>query len=171
MRASILIALLLSVTTVNADSPSSLKPGTLKPETLNFSVGAMSFTGDSVQLTKSDKTSFKCDVEGQAILTFGDPADADITLAASKMTILRNADSSVTVRCVNDCKFTDADQNVLTADQINVRFTERMEIEMSGHVRITYSVGDNQTTLTGDSVVIRDGVFNISGTASLKLGP
>jgi len=165
MYASTLIALLLSVTTVTANPPSSPEP-----EAFKFSIGAMSLTGDLIKLTKSEDTSFKCVVEGHATLTLGDDTDSDIALAASKMKIVRNADSSVTVRCVGDCRLTDSDY-AITADQMNTRFTERMETEMSGHVRITYGHGDNRTTLPGETVFFRDSVFDISGTASLQRGP
>lgn len=164
MHMSILLAFLISATAAAPGSTSSPQP-----EPLKFSVGAMSFSGDSIKLTKTEGKTFECEIDGHATWTMGHDGDADIALAATKMIISRDANSEITIRCTGDCKLTDSD-HTCTADRMQIQFAEQFEMKMFGSVRVAYGDGDSRTTLTGESVTVQDGAFHVSGAASLKRG-
>lgn len=168
MYAPILLAFLVFASPAVADSPSSSPT-----EPLKVTVGNMSFSGDTIKLVKSDNETLECEIDGRAEFTTGNDGDTDITVAAQRIVITRNADLEVSIDCTGDCKLADADRKCC-ADRMQLRFPDAgpSQGRMLGNVRMEmeYDAGESRTTITAKSITFEGGSFIASASASINPG-
>lgn len=162
MFTPILLALLISASTVYA-VPASAAPS----ESLKVSIGDISFSGDTMKLTKSVNGAFECEIAGRAEFTLGSDGDTDIAIAAQKLVITRNAKAEITIRCTGDCKLADS-EHTCSADRMQIQLAEKIELQLFGNSRVEFGTGDNRKTLAGESITFQGGTFSVSGAAWLK---
>ena len=160
MYTPILLALLISASSANEASASAAPT-----ETLKVSLGDMSFSGDTIKLTKSGDGTFECEIDGRAELTLG--SDGDIAIAAQKLVISRNANDKISIRCTGDCKLTDSEYTC-SADRMQYQFVNEIELTLAGNSRVEFGTGDNRSVLAGESITCQGGTFRVSGAALLK---
>ena len=162
MLTSILLALLISASS-GYEASASAAPS----EPLKVSVGNMSFSGDTIKLTKSVNGAFECEIEGRAEFTLGSDGDTDIAIAAQKLVISRNANDEIAIRCTGDCKLTDS-EHTCSADRMQIQLTKKIELQLFGNSRVEFGTGDNRRALAGESITFRGDAFSVSGAALLK---
>lgn len=98
--APIVLAVLISASSASsADEASAFAAPT---EPLKVSVGDVSFSGNTIKLTRSVNGTFECEIDGRAEFTLGSDGDTDIAIAAQKLVISRNANAEIAVRCTGD---------------------------------------------------------------------
>jgi hypothetical protein len=158
----VLIAILISASPSDADSAT---PAPVEP--LKVSVGNVSFSGSTIELTKPGNETFECEIEGDAHFALGSDGDTDIAVTAQKMVISRNARSEITIRCIGACKLTDTEL-ACSADRMQIQFTDQFQLKMTGRCRVESGAGDNRTSLAGESITFQGGTFNASRAASFK---
>ena len=168
MFAPILCALLISVSPADVDSAS--------PDPLGISVGDMSFSGNKIQLTKSDNAVFECEIDGHAQFSFGSDDDTEVSIAAQKIVVSRNANSEITIRCTSDCKLTFPDLECsCNADHMQIHFAKQIELQhiklhMDGNCRAESGTGDNRIAVKCNSMKFQGGKFSVSGIPSITRG-
>jgi len=162
MFTPILLALLIS-----ASSPNEPSASATPTETLKVSLGDMSFSGDTIKLTKSSDGTFECEIDGRAELTLGSDGDTDIAIAAQKVVISGNANDKLSIHCTGDCKLTDSEYTC-SADRMQWQFVNEIELTLAGNSRVEFGTGDNRSVLAGESITCQGGTFRVSGAASLK---
>ncbi len=163
MFTPILLALLISASTAGEASASAAPCEPL----LKVSVGDMSFSGETIKLTKSVNGTFECEIDGRAELTLGSNGDTDIAIAAQKLVISSNANAEISVRCTGDCKLTDS-EHTCSAERMQIQFTENFEMQLFGNSRVEFGTGDNRRALVGESITCEGGTFSVSSAALLK---
>jgi hypothetical protein len=162
MFTPILLALLISASSAGEASASAAPT-----EPLKMSLGDMSFSGDTIKLTKSGDGTFECEIDGRAELTFGTDGDTDMAIAAQKLVISGNASDKLSIRCTGDCKLTDSEYTC-TADRMQFQFVNEIELTLAGNSRVEFGTGDNRSVLAGESITCQGGTFRVSGAALLK---
>jgi hypothetical protein len=162
MFTPILLALLISASSADEASASAAPT-----EPLKVSVGDMSFSGNTIKLTKSVNGTFECEIDGRAEFTLGSDGDTDIAIAAQKLVISRNANAEIAVRCTGDCKLTDS-EHTCSADRMQIQLAKKFKLQLFGNSRVEFGTGDNRRALAGESITFQGGTFSVSGAALLK---
>lgn len=158
MLTPFLLTVLLCVPSVDGDSAPT--------EPLKFSIGSMSFSGDTIKLTKSGKDAFECEINGHATLKLG---DGEVSMAAQRIVISCPTNSHATFDCTGACKLSDSTYHC-SADRMRVHFADQYQLEMTGNCRVQSGEGADQIQFSGETITFQGGEFHISRAGKFKRG-
>ena len=156
MFVSFVIAILFGAAPADETTVSSV------PLTISF--GDFSFAGDTVKLTKSRNGAFECEIEGNAQVAV---VHSGVSVTAHSINIQRDANSQITIRCANDCRFTDSGATC-TADRIQIHLAKEATLHLSGSSRVECRTGAERTVIESETISIENGKFSVPGANSLQ---